>query len=292
MQFSYSKMNSQGNDFVIIDNTSQNILLTQDLIKKISSRDIIGCDQLLLIDVDNSKKVSCNIFNQDGSEAYQCGNGLRAIMSFLNKHYGFTEAAILVNRIPYEIVYHDDLNIQVNMGFPDVLTDTPVHSNTANVKISNNSSYYTVDIKDPSGAWAFSYSPIMLGNFHCVVFSDNCYSEQKKIKDLLYNFYPDVPNISYILNLQNFLAKKDGTIKLKVDERGSGWTKSCGSGATAAASFVMRYSHMNKCMIDEVLIDQDGGQLKIRWNDYNGKPGHDIYLIGPTTFEYDGVWNE
>ena len=292
MQFSYSKMNSHGNDFVIIDNTYQKILLSEDLIKKISSRDKIGCDQVLLIDVDNPKNVHCKIYNQDGSEAYQCGNGMRAIMSFLNKHYDYREAAIVVNDIFYEITYHNDSNIQVNMGSPNVLSKIPSYANTTNVKISNNNFYYTVDIDDHPEAWTFSYSPIMLGNFHCVVFSDNCYSHQKKIKDLLYSLYQDMPNISYILNLNKFINKEDEVIKLKVDERGSGWTKSCGSGATATASFVIRYSYINEIMIDEVLIEQEGGQLKIQWKDYNGKSADDIYLFGPTTFEYDGVWNE
>jgi len=292
MQFSFSKMNSQGNDFVIIDNTSQNIVLSEYLVRKISSDVTTSCDQILLIDVDSPINVQCKIYNQDGSEAYQCGNGMRAIMSFLNKHYDYREAVIFVNHIPYMIDYHNDSNIRVNMGPPDFLTETIKSSNMKNLRISNNNFYYTVDIEDPSETWTFSYSPIMLGNFHCVVFSDNCYSQQKKIKEILYNLYKDAPNISYILNLKNFLDKKDEVIQLRVDERGSGWTKSCGSGATATASFVIRYSYINKIMIEEVLIDQDGGRLRIQWEDCNGKPGHDIYLFGPTTFEYDGVWHE
>ncbi len=292
MQFSFSKMNSQGNDFVIIDNTSQNIVLSEYLVRKISSDVTTSCDQILLIDVDSPINVQCKIYNQDGSEAYQCGNGMRAIMSFLNKHYDYREAVIFVNDIPYMIDYHNDSNIRVNMGPPDFLTETTKSSNMKNLRISNNNFYYTVDIEDPSETWTFSYSPIMLGNFHCVVFSDNCYSQQKKIKEILYNLYKDAPNISYILNLKNFLDKKDEVIQLRVDERGSGWTKSCGSGATATASFVIRYSYTNKIMIEEVLIDQDGGRLRIQWEDCNGKPSHDIYLFGPTTFEYDGVWHE
>ncbi len=292
MQFSFSKMNSQGNDFVIVDNTSQNISLTKELIKKISSRDKIGCDQLLLLDISNSRKVYCKIYNQDGTEAFQCGNGMRAVMSFLKRNYDFMEASIVVNRVPYKIVYTNDANIQVNMGSPILLAEKPICINRKNVKISSNSFYYTVDIEDSFEPWSFSYCPIMLGNFHCVVFSCDCFSNQKKIKDLLYSFYKDIPNISYILNLKNFLNKKDEIIQLKVDERGSGWTKSCGSGATATASFIIRYSNANQITIDEVLINQEGGELRIQWKDYNGKPSQDIYLIGPTTFEYDGIWNE
>ena len=80
-------MNSQGNDFIVIDTAQETFLENISDIKKICSRDAVGCDQLLLINTRDSKKVACKIYNTDGTHARQCGNGLRAIMLYLNNKF-------------------------------------------------------------------------------------------------------------------------------------------------------------------------------------------------------------
>ena len=87
MAINFTKMNSQGNDFIVIDTAQEKFLESKDNIKKICSRDDVGCDQLLLINTENPNKVTCKIYNNDGSTASQCGNGLRAIMLYLNKKF-------------------------------------------------------------------------------------------------------------------------------------------------------------------------------------------------------------
>ena len=96
MQVPFTKMNSQGNDFVVIDNTNLLYQFNNKQIRSICSRDIIGCDQLLLLDIKDSNNVICEIFNQDGSSAQQCGNGMRAIMLFLNRKYNFFNSKIYI----------------------------------------------------------------------------------------------------------------------------------------------------------------------------------------------------
>ena len=96
MQVPFTKMNSQGNDFVVIDNTGLLYQFDNKKIRSICSRDIVGCDQLLLLNIKDSNNVTCEIFNQDGSSAKQCGNGMRAIMLFLNRKYNFLTVFILL----------------------------------------------------------------------------------------------------------------------------------------------------------------------------------------------------
>jgi len=259
MKINFVKMNSQGNDFIIIDNTKKSYKLTKHQITKICSRENIGCDQLLILDVKDSQNIICKIFNQDGSEASQCGNGMRAIMFFLYKYYKYTDASIVVKDLHYPVHFETENDIRVNMGKPKFL---------ANHETS------------------FSYSPLMLGNFHCIIYSDDCYNDRDIITQDLYDIYEDVPNISFILNFHNYVSQKDNYIKIKVNERGAGWTKSCGSGASATAAFVFNNPKLIGDNINKLLVEQDGGRLAVMSLD------HDIYLSGPTTFEYDGSWND
>ena len=286
MKVNFVKMNSQGNDFIIIDNTIAAHCLTLAQIKKISSRNDIGCDQLLMLDIKDMHHVSCNIFNQDGSEAYQCGNGMRAIMFFLNKYYKYVHASIIVKGIKYYASIDDKKNIKINMGKPDFI-NSKIVSDQHMISINKLKAGYVFRQED----FSFSYSPISLGNFHCVVFSDDCYSQKARISQILYNYYKDEPNISFILNYKKFNQKKDSYIRLKVKERGAGWTKSCGSGASATAAFVIKNSTYSDDHIDEVSIEQDGGELNIQWM-ASSDSDDNLYLIGPTTFEYEGIWND
>ena len=83
----YSKLNSHGNDFILVENDGTKPSLSVDQIKHYSKRDVIGCDQFFIINTSNLENIVCDVFNQDGTKACQCGNGLRATMLYLNKKY-------------------------------------------------------------------------------------------------------------------------------------------------------------------------------------------------------------
>ena len=123
MKVNFVKMNSQGNDFIIIDATNDSVSLTSTQIQEISSRSNIGCDQLLILDIQNSDNVACKIYNSDASEALQCGNGMRAIMFFLNKYYKYEKATIIVGGAKYFSTMNSSEIIKVNMGLPTFLQD-------------------------------------------------------------------------------------------------------------------------------------------------------------------------
>jgi len=101
----------------------------------------------------------------------------------------------------------------------------------------------------------------------------------------LYDLYSSAPNISFILNFDRFIDAKDNYIKLKVNERGAGWTSSCGSGASATAAFTFKYCSLFHNKLNQIYVEQDGGVLEIDREDET------LYLSGPTSFEYEGTWN-
>ena len=92
----YSKLNSQGNDFIFVEYGDSKPQLTIDQIKYYSQRDVIGCDQFFIINTSDINNIYCEVINQDGSRACQCGNGLRAAMLFLNKKYDTNMTNLIV----------------------------------------------------------------------------------------------------------------------------------------------------------------------------------------------------
>ena len=120
MPINYTKMNSQGNDFIIIDITTEMFEETQENITKICSKGNIGCDQLLLINTSNIENVGCIIYNSDGTGACQCGNGLRAIMLYLNKKFSITESTITICDVNYKVHAMDKDKISVELGKPRI----------------------------------------------------------------------------------------------------------------------------------------------------------------------------
>ena len=101
-------------------------------------------------------------------------------------------------------------------------------------------------------------------------------------------------NISFVFNAKEFRNKGNDKLVIKVNERGSGWTKSCGSGAAATAAYMIKYGLSPDETETIVQIDQDGGILEVAWDprmlpNNKHKP---LFLFGPSQFEYEGTWND
>ena len=109
----YSKLNSHGNDFILIESNGSKPSLSIDQIKYYSKREVIGCDQFFIINTSNIENIVCDVFNQDGTKACQCGNGLRATMLYLNKKYNLKRARLVVCNQVYQADYDNEL-ISVN----------------------------------------------------------------------------------------------------------------------------------------------------------------------------------
>ena len=278
----YTKLNSQGNDFILVEKHLIESELTKDLIKNYCSRENIGCDQFFIIDTTDKNNIQCNVYNQDGSEACQCGNGLRATMLYLKKKYDLENTNIIICDVTYNVKIVNNL-ISVNMGTPKLI-ECPEYNNK-NVLLSNDGIVTSVDSKIHN--LKFSFMSLSIGNEHSVVFSKNCLESKDTISEIIGDIFGYEMNIGFIENTDDYLNENKTIVNLIVNERGSGYTASCGSGATAAAICLFKLSEAvgeRGIMNSQITIKQQGGLLEVIKNDNLNS----FDLIGPSSFDGDG----
>ena len=269
----FSKMHGAGNDFVIINQIDHDYNLSGQQIRKFSNRNFgIGFDQLLIIEksTHSNAEFKYRIFNADGEEVNQCGNGARCFFHYLRLKELTKNNKLLVETRSglIELSYKDNKLIAVDMGkpiFENNLIPFKPNQSTNNIITVNNQEY--------------KFYPVSMGNPHAVIklntFDNiNLISIGKALQDSL--MFPDSVNVNFlrIIDSQN--------LTLKVYERGSGMTLACGSGACASAVIAME----NKWTKGPINISMDGGILKV-----NKKPNGNIELIGPAKFIFDGEIN-
>ncbi len=270
MQF--SKMHGLGNDFVVVDGVTQNVFFTPETIQRLADRHRgIGFDQLLLVEppYDPELDFHYRIFNADGSEVSQCGNGARCFARFVTLK-GLTnkkDIAVSTQKGNMVLTVKDDNQIRVNMGEP--IWEPAKIPFTAN-KFEKNYILRT-DIQ------TVLCGAVSMGNPHCVVQVDDIQTANvEQLGPLLesHERFPERVNAGFmqIINKEH--------IKLRVYERGAGETQACGSGACAAVAVGIMQGLLN----NRVQVNLPGGSLIIEWNGV----GHPLYMTGEATHVYDG----
>ena len=280
----YSKLNSHGNDFILVENDGTKPSLSVDQIKYYSKRDVIGCDQFFIVNTSNIENIVCDVFNQDGTKACQCGNGLRATMLYLNKKYNLKRARLVVCNQVYQAEYDDEL-ISVNMGSP-MYVDKIDRLNESKYSIEKDGLVVTLDELDSD--LEFSFIPLSIGNDHCVVFSPESINYKERISEIINEIYNGIMNIGFIKNAADFMSDDRTILDIMVNERGAGYTDSCGSGATAAAICMFKLyelSHESRVTRSMIRVKQKGGILDIK-KTYNPD---EFMLIGPSSFDGEGA---
>ncbi len=274
----YSKLNSQGNDFILVEKHMIEVELTPDAIKKYSSRENIGCDQFFIIDTYDKKNIQCEVYNQDGSVACQCGNGLRATMLYLNKKYNLESTNIIICDSVYYTKIIDN-TISVDMGKPTYIKCP----NVKDLQVIKDGLITSVESK--AHDLKFSFMSMSIGNEHSVVFSKNCLEGKDLISKTIESIFGYEMNIGFIENTDEFLNNNNVLVNLTVKERGAGYTSSCGSGATAAAIclFKLSESKHKDNNHSNIKIKQKGGLLEVNKNHSNS-----FELIGPSSYDGDG----
>ncbi|CAL4324726.1 Diaminopimelate epimerase [Buchnera aphidicola (Myzocallis carpini)] len=269
----FSKMHGLGNDFVVIDNINQNVTFSIKMIKKLSNRNTgIGFDQLLLVEKSNNKKYDFyyRIFNSDGSEVFQCGNGARCFAYFVYLKKLTNKKKIFVKTYTSDICIKiiNKNEIIVNMGKPKF----NIH-NIPKFHIDN-FSLQTLNINNQ----IIQFGNIFIGNPHCIIVVHNIkkYPVGKigKIINSNYNDFPDGVNVNFMEVIS------PNSIILRVYERGVGETQACGSGACASVVFGI----LQKILSSSVVVTLSGGNLKISWMGDT----HSVYMSGPAEHVYDG----
>jgi len=271
-------MHGLGNDFMVVDNRFQNILFTDSLIKKLSHRNFgIGFDQLLLVEKVTIKNIDFlyRIFNSNGTEVEQCGNGARCLAYFLLIKKIIEKKNVRLKTLTriIDVSFLKSNLVQVNMGFPLFHTkDIPCLRRN---RIEN---CYSLTFKST----IITFSVVSLGNPHCVILCKN-------VNDIdiigignflqMHYIFPKGVNVSFV-EIINFYE-----ITLRVYERGvNKETRACGSGACASVVILI-----NKGLLSndkKIKVNLPGGILYIKWKGENNY----IYMVGSATHVYDGVF--
>lgn len=275
MELQFTKMHGLGNDFVVIDSFAQEIQLTTEQVRFIADRHFgIGCDQLLLLAPSDKEGVDVRymIYNSDGGEVSQCGNGARCAAAYL-REYGLVSGDDIKAETRDGVItmtLQEGGQVRVNMGIPKLApADVPIESQDAAAQYQLSLSGMS-DIK-------ITFSAVSMGNPHAVIVVDNVATApvstmgpeiQKQ------TFFPEGVNVGFMQIIDS------SHIKLRVFERGAGETLACGSGACAAVVAGCSNSSLNQ----EVDVELPGGHLQISWEG-DGEP---VWMTGPATFVYGG----
>ena len=272
----FTKMHGAGNDYVYMDSINQNIENREELARFVSDRHFgIGSDGLILICPSNVADFKMQMFNQDGSEAQMCGNGIRCVGKYVYDKGLTNKTTISIETLAgIKILKMQEENgkiklITVDMGEPILEPNKiPVKSNENPVK----NLLLNAENRD------FKFTCVSMGNPHGITFIDedvNSFDVCKFGKKLeVDSVFPQKANIEFV----NIIDEKN--IKMRVWERGAGETLACGTGACA----VTVASVLNGYTKREVTIKLLGGDLKINWS----KEDNHIYMTGPATTVFEG----
>ena len=259
------KMDGLGNDFVIIDNRQKITILTNEQIIKICDRNFIGCDQLILIDNDNSADASLKFFNSDGGEAGACGNGTRCVADFISKETKNTDIVLKTKsgNLKSKILENNFVTTEIGNAKTN-WDEIPLSEqlNTKNLKIK---------IIDINGKQFLGGTAVNVGNPHIVFFVDNFDNFNiKEIGPKIENnkIFPKKCNVTIAQVINRNL------IKVKVWERGAGLTKACGTAACATA-FAGKLNNLTNNNTD---IEFTYGRLSIFIDEENS-----IHMKGPVS---------
>ncbi len=273
MQLDFTKMHGTGNDFIVIDAISQPVSLTPEQVRRLADRHFgIGCDQLLIIEKPTLPGVDFRyrIFNADGGEVEQCGNGARCFARFVRDRRLTDKDEIQVQTLGGIITprIQGDGRVTVDMGAPR-FDPAVVPFEAAAPALT-----YTIDI---DGSGPIEASVLSMGNPHAVVLTqDTATAPVTDVGDRLCH-HPRFPNGANV----GFMQIVDpGRIKLRVFERGAGETLACGTGACAAVVAGRRLGLLN----ERVIVELPGGELNIQW----GGDRQPVWLTGAADYVFEG----
>lgn len=283
MKLKFTKMHGAGNDFVVIDGINQHIAFTPDQWKLLGDRRFgVGADQILL--VEKATLPGCDfryrIFNADGGEVEQCGNGSRAFVKFVAEKGLTDQRSITVETRAGVIAPRLELDgsITVDMGAP-VLDPArvPFDAEGLQGEVQAQDTVWPLLLELGGARETVQISAVSMGNPHAVQVVDDVETAPVELTGPLIEHHVRFPNrvnagFMQVLDRQH--------VKLRVFERGVGETLACGTGACAAAVAGIRRGLLDS----PVRVDARGGQLSISW----AGEGEPVLLTGPAVTVFEG----
>lgn len=276
VSLNFTKMHGLGNDFVVIDAINQSVDLSVENIQFLADRHFgVGCDQLLLVEVADQTGADFRyrIFNADGGEVEQCGNGARCFARYVREK-GLTNKEVITvdtksGRIVLQVM--DDSQVRVDMGLPIF------QPNLIPIISPQQKTLYNQIIKVNGKEQPIEFFAVSMGNPHAVIVVDDIDEALvTEIGSQLGNsdFFPQGVNVGFmqVIDVDH--------IRLRVFERGVGETQACGTGACGAVVA----GKMLGLLAEEVEVSLLGGKLTIQWL------GHDqsVLMTGPTESVFEG----
>lgn len=272
MPVSFSKMHGAGNDFVVFDGVSRSIQLTPEKIRRLADRHFgIGCDQVLLVERPTASGADFRyrIFNADGGEVEQCGNGARCFVRFVRDKRLTAKDEIAVETLSGMIYprLEVDGGVSVNMGVPrfepaEVPFEAATRENVYDLEVDGRT---------------VSVSVLSMGNPHAVQVVSDVDAAPVNTQGLQIERHPRFPrrvNAGYM----QIVDRRH--IRLRVYERGAGETLACGSGACAAAVA----GRQRGLLDDKVEVKLSGGTLHVSW----AGEGQPVWMTGPAITVFEG----
>ncbi|TAM63772.1 MAG: diaminopimelate epimerase [Rhodanobacter sp.] len=284
MPLRFSKMHGIGNDFVVLDCRHGAFPLNPAQIRALADRHTgVGFDQLL--SVEPARDPSCafyyGIWNADGTPSGQCGNGVRCVAAWLHRAGALPlgdSVQIESPSGPVAVRLLGANEVTVDMGEP--IFEPARIPFSAGHAAGPAADRYRIDV----GGDALEIGAVSMGNPHAVVpisdlaIPDLTAPELQRLGPQLsgHERFPQGANAGFVQLLDR------GHLKLRVHERGAGWTQACGTGACAAMAVLHRRGEVD----DRVQVDLPGGTLRIDW----AGPGRSLWMTGPAAFVFEGEW--
>ena len=272
MHFHFSKMHGLGNDFMVVDCITQNVFFSPELIRRLADRHTgVGFDQLLMVEApyDPETDFHYRIFNADGSEVEQCGNGARCFATFVRMKGLTNKFSINVSTKKGKILLdvENDDQITVNMGVPEF------EPSKIPFRAKQMEKTYIMRVAEQT----LFCGAVSMGNPHVVTVVDSVKTaDVEHLGPLLesHERFPERVNAGFME-----VVSRD-EINLRVYERGAGETQACGTGACAAVASGIMQGALN----EEVKVHLPGGTLIIKWKG----PGKPLFMTGPAVHVFDG----
>jgi len=267
MRLNFTKMHGLGNDFIVINNLNDTFNQNLINIPKLANRHTgIGFDQLLIVDSSERADIDFKyrIFNADGKEVQQCGNGARCFALYVFEKKLTSKRKLNVETLNgvIELIINDASSVTVNMGEPE-FTPSKIPAN-----FDNQHKKYLINSTE--------IGALSMGNPHAVIIGNNIDNLEIEMtaKDIQNSgYFPESVNVGFMqINSPN-------NISLRVFERGVGETQACGTGACAAVVFGVE----NNLLDNKVRVSLPGGNLEISY-----EKGSDVLMTGPAQFVFEG----
>ncbi len=273
MKLKFTKMHGLGNDFVVLDGVRQNITLTPAQLRFLADRNFgVGCDQILLVEKPGQAGIDFRyrIFNGDGSEVEQCGNGARCFVRFVHEQ-GLTDRREIKVETKSGIIsprLEADGNVTVDMGKPVFAPDRIPFVSPTDAVIQ------PLQVGDQEVA----ITAVSMGNPHAVQVVEDVDTAPVAIQGPMIESHPRFPQR---VNAGFLQVVDRHSVRLRVYERGAGETLACGTGACAAVASGIRLGLLDP----EVQVDTRGGRLTIAWS---GQEADSVFMTGPATTVFEG----